>query len=276
MLSRLRRHAAANVVAYLALFVALGGTAAATTYVVSSNAQIGPHTVYGSVKPSGANDNVTDGSLGTADLADRTVSNRKLGGNAVTTDKVANNTLTGNDIDESKLGPVPDESNVTRIHATLADDGDVEFLPVPADADFGLYAGCFNLGAGGDFRLNAFPADGPNHGTTTLDSGFISSHAWPQDAPNPSNVATESDDITQDGALFFETDQQHSGDEYTGTVVLDDDDQTLTVQLTVDTTASSCRMQGTALLKAGAVSGAFSAARRATAAPRRRTSRSGG
>ena len=42
-----------TVVAYLALFVALGGTATAVTYVVSSNSQVGPNTISGHKPPTG-------------------------------------------------------------------------------------------------------------------------------------------------------------------------------------------------------------------------------
>ena len=46
MRQRIRFHLTfANVVSLAALFVALGGTATAVTYVVSSNSQIGPGTV---------------------------------------------------------------------------------------------------------------------------------------------------------------------------------------------------------------------------------------
>src|SRR6266480_727583 len=59
---RWRRPKHATVVAYLALFVALGGTAAAA-FVVSSNSQIAPNTIYGSNAPTGANKNVVANSL---------------------------------------------------------------------------------------------------------------------------------------------------------------------------------------------------------------------
>jgi hypothetical protein len=59
------------VVAYLALFVALGGTATAVTYVVSSNSQVGPGTISGHKPPSGDHANVIAGSINGTDIADR-------------------------------------------------------------------------------------------------------------------------------------------------------------------------------------------------------------
>jgi hypothetical protein len=77
----------ATVVAYLALFVAMGGTATAVSYVVSSNSQLGPGTVSGSKPTTGKHDNIINGTVNGADVAD--------------------NSLGGKDIDESKLGTVP-------------------------------------------------------------------------------------------------------------------------------------------------------------------------
>jgi hypothetical protein len=77
----------ANVVSLAALFVALGGTATAVTYVVSSNSQIGPNTVSGHTPPSGKHANVIPGSVNGQDVAD--------------------NSLRGADINESLLGQVP-------------------------------------------------------------------------------------------------------------------------------------------------------------------------
>jgi hypothetical protein len=67
MLLRFRGHVRGNVVAYIALFVSLGGTAAAAI-VVSSNAQIGPNTIYGTNAPIGANRNVVADSITGADV----------------------------------------------------------------------------------------------------------------------------------------------------------------------------------------------------------------
>ena len=59
----------ANVMSVIAVFVALVGTATAA-FVVSSNSQIGPNTVYGHKAPAGANKNIVAGSVNGQDVAD--------------------------------------------------------------------------------------------------------------------------------------------------------------------------------------------------------------
>src|SRR6266550_5537709 len=81
------RPSPAMIVACIALFVALGGTATAVTYVVSSNSQIGPNTISGHRVPTGKHPNIIAGSVGGRDVAD--------------------DSLRGDDISESTLGRVP-------------------------------------------------------------------------------------------------------------------------------------------------------------------------
>ena len=69
---RIRSHPTfANVVSLAALFVALGGTATAVTYVVSSNSQVGPGTISGHKPPSGDHANIIANSINGTDIADR-------------------------------------------------------------------------------------------------------------------------------------------------------------------------------------------------------------
>jgi hypothetical protein len=77
------RPSPAMIVACVALFVALGGTALAATYVVSSNSQVGPGTISGHHPPAGSHTNVIAGSVSTSDLADGLVNSSKLAGGAV-------------------------------------------------------------------------------------------------------------------------------------------------------------------------------------------------
>jgi hypothetical protein len=76
----------ANVVSVIALFVALGGTAAAAV-VITSNSQVGPGTISGHEPPSGKQANIIGGSINGFDVAD--------------------NRLTGADVHEATLGKVP-------------------------------------------------------------------------------------------------------------------------------------------------------------------------
>lgn len=92
------RPSPAMIVACVALFVALGGTATAVTYVVSSNSQIGPGTISGHNPPSGKHGNVISGSVNGTDLAPNSVGSSEIAANAVGASKVANESLTLSDI----------------------------------------------------------------------------------------------------------------------------------------------------------------------------------
>ena len=129
----LRRPSPAMVVALLALFVALGGTAMAA-FVVSSNSQIGPGTVAGAKPPSGAHSNIIAGSINGSDLATNSIgSSRVIDGilqgvdvrdGSLTGADVKDDSLTGADVDESTLGRVPSAANAD----TLGGHGPSEFV----------------------------------------------------------------------------------------------------------------------------------------------------
>jgi hypothetical protein len=110
----------ATVVAYLALFVALGGTALAATYVVSSNSQIGPGTVSGHAGTA-ANKNIIAGSVNGQDVADNSVHTADItnndirsgdvrddnyAGGGLQSSDIADNSLTGVDIEDATLNGV--------------------------------------------------------------------------------------------------------------------------------------------------------------------------
>ncbi|HKP90739.1 MAG TPA: hypothetical protein VJT75_12300 [Thermoleophilaceae bacterium] len=84
MFKRLRRPSHGTVVAYLALFVALGGTAAGASYVISRNGQLGPGTVSGSAPPKGKHANVIPGSLTGADLKRGSIGGLRIADRSVT------------------------------------------------------------------------------------------------------------------------------------------------------------------------------------------------
>src|SRR3954452_11056374 len=63
------RPSPAMIVACIALFVALGGTAMAVTYVVSSNSQVAPGTISGHKPPTGKHANIITGSVNGLDVA---------------------------------------------------------------------------------------------------------------------------------------------------------------------------------------------------------------
>src|SRR3954454_19558770 len=93
---RLLRHrpSPAMAVALLALFVALGGSAMAA-FVVSSNSQIGPDTIYGANKPATANDNIVDGSIMAVDIAASSLGGGRIKDGSLTGADLASGSLTG-------------------------------------------------------------------------------------------------------------------------------------------------------------------------------------
>jgi hypothetical protein len=108
MSSRLREHIRANVVGYIALFVALCGTAWAA-------GTIGSHEVINNslrsvdlkddaaVSSADVIDDTSGGGLGRPDLATGSVGSDEIGDGSVTGVDVASGSLTGSDIDESTL-----------------------------------------------------------------------------------------------------------------------------------------------------------------------------
>ncbi len=87
-----KRPPLATTLVLVAVFISLTGTAMAAV-IVSSNHQVAAHTIAGTNAPVGDNENLISGSVGTSDLH----------GNALTGSKVADDGLTGADIDESTL-----------------------------------------------------------------------------------------------------------------------------------------------------------------------------
>ena len=114
MFSALRSHAHSNVVAYVALFVALGGTGAYAANTIGSSDVVNESLLSedfkqdaltrGDLAPSTLTGHyVLDESLSFFDLAPGTIVNSRLADNAVNSAKVASDSVTGGDIDESTL-----------------------------------------------------------------------------------------------------------------------------------------------------------------------------
>jgi hypothetical protein len=98
MRRRLRSHLTfANVVSAIALFVALGGTAAAGV-IITSNSEVAQGTISGHNPPSGDHANIISGSVNQSDLAPAAVLTGKLADDSVIGAKVLNHSLTKADI----------------------------------------------------------------------------------------------------------------------------------------------------------------------------------
>jgi hypothetical protein len=91
------RPSPAMVVACVALFVALSGTALAS-FVVSSNSQVASGTISGHHPPAGDHANIIAGSVSGTDLATSSVSGAKLAPNAVNGGKVLDGSLSAADV----------------------------------------------------------------------------------------------------------------------------------------------------------------------------------
>jgi hypothetical protein len=96
------RPSPAMVVACVALFVALSGTALAS-FVVSSNSQVASGTISGHHPPSGDHSNIIAGSVNGTDLATGAVSGKNLSLNAVNGGKVADSSLTAADTNQASI-----------------------------------------------------------------------------------------------------------------------------------------------------------------------------
>jgi len=92
------------VLAALALFVSLSGTALAATVIITSNSQVAPHVIAGAAAPAGTKKNLIAGSVGAADLHSGAVTRGKLAPDVVDTTKVEDNTVTGADIHDFSVG----------------------------------------------------------------------------------------------------------------------------------------------------------------------------
>ena len=99
MLAKLLSHARHNLVGYLALFVALGGTAMAA-------------------KPMFTGADIQDGTIASADLRDR--GSTGYPGPSIQGADLEANTLTGAEIAESSLGQVPSASDADKLGGTNA------------------------------------------------------------------------------------------------------------------------------------------------------------
>jgi hypothetical protein len=139
---RLSRPSPAMVVACLALFVALSGSAMAA-FVVSSNSQIGPNTIYGANKPSSANDNIVDSSITAADIKQNSIGTGRIQDKSLLASDLANNTLTGAQINEGTLAQVPNSGALGGIAASDYGQYDHSTFVAASDcAQVGVWTGC--------------------------------------------------------------------------------------------------------------------------------------
>jgi hypothetical protein len=100
----------ANVMATLAVFIALGGTALASV-IITKNSQVGRGTISGHHPPSGKHSNIIAKSVIGKDLAPRAVRGAKLAPDSVDGSKVLDGSLGGADIGDGSLGGADIQDN---------------------------------------------------------------------------------------------------------------------------------------------------------------------
>ena len=104
MAERIRDHIRSNVVGYVALFIALSGTAYAVDGPLPGQNQVGSEDIINSEVKS---HDIGSAQVRNQDLASGAVNTGKIATGGVQTLDVLNNTLTGVDVNESSLGRVP-------------------------------------------------------------------------------------------------------------------------------------------------------------------------
>jgi hypothetical protein len=204
-------------VALVALFVALGGSAAALNGVntVDSgdiiNGQVKkPDLAAGSVstnklRPNAVTGaNVLDGTLQNADLGDNSVTSFKIQDGSVASEDVLNDTLTGNDINESTLGQVPSANTAasanTANNANQVDGQSATTFSYNSDlkGSFGDYTTLFSF-SGLTLEANCSTANGPTvltvRASTDTDNSFIRG--------SPGGLDNSDFDISESPATVF-------------------------------------------------------------------------
>ena len=146
-----KRPSLATVLAALALFFSLSGTAMASL-IITKNSQVAAHVIAGAKAPSGDNKNLISGSVGASDLHAGAVTNAKLGSNSVDSSKVADLSLTGGDVANGSITGQKLDANSTSNalglrHALFAEEpgaGSTFF----STGLWTLVGNCFDTGGG--------------------------------------------------------------------------------------------------------------------------------
>jgi hypothetical protein len=134
-----RRPSAATVLAFVALMVALSGSAIATPVANIARQITGANIKNGTIKGadvkngslSGAD--IRDGSIGSADIGTFQVKDSEIAPDAIGGDKVKPDSIGGSDIIESTLGQVPSAAQADSAkNATTADNGVPAYAHVDA------------------------------------------------------------------------------------------------------------------------------------------------
>jgi hypothetical protein len=114
----------ANILATVAVVLAMGGTAAAA-FIINSNADVAPGTISGHNPPGGDHANIIGQSVTTGDLATSAVNGPKVADSAISSGKIADGSIQPTDLSAAALGAraygyVPTSLDATRSKNVLA------------------------------------------------------------------------------------------------------------------------------------------------------------
>jgi hypothetical protein len=134
MQNRIRSHIRTNVVAYVALFFALGGGAAWATHPGGADTISSADIINNEVKTQ----DIRDANLTTADIRARAVTTGKLADGAVTEQKLANGAVNSSKVEDGSLGIGEFSSSIPAARVTNSVDqpaGQVVFATLGFDSE---------------------------------------------------------------------------------------------------------------------------------------------
>lgn len=179
-----------TVLAALALFVSLSGTAAASI-IISSNHQVASHVIAGANAPSGDNKNLVLGSVGGADLHANAVSGAKVADGSLSGADVKNGSLTGSDLANGSVGygklklpkiswsrSATDPIDTAPHHTALSIDGVTIGVSCRPDTNLSVLEVFVTSASGGTMRGSyTLGSDGTTGNTLTIVDKTVSSTA---------------------------------------------------------------------------------------------------
>src|SRR4051812_18164433 len=115
MRNRISGHIRANVIGYVALFIALSGTAYAVDGPLPGQDQVGSADIINNDVQSA---DIKDANVATVDIRSSAVTTGKILDNDVRSADVLDNSLTGADVSEATLGKVPDADTLDGVDSS--------------------------------------------------------------------------------------------------------------------------------------------------------------
>jgi hypothetical protein len=169
-------HIRANVIGYLALFIALSGTAYAVDGPLPGQDQVGSADIINNDVQSA---DIRDANLTTADIRSSAVTTGKILDNDVRSADVLDNSLTGADVSEATFGKVPDADTLDGVDSAgfVRGAGSIQKLDFRANDGTGLTTvldlGGLQLLATCDSSFGQGPKDLRIFWTSTVDNASL-------------------------------------------------------------------------------------------------------